>query len=120
MPDDTMASAAPRTTASFTLQPNLFHEFQPMGGVMARPFGLVAGALTAGTADNRMARRKRIRDFMVMPLLNIASVAEMRRTSIRTATIGMRSRAKTGIMASQIAKAPDMTVTTTLANPVDR
>src|SRR5436305_15287299 len=36
MPDFTMASAMPLIMSSLTLQANLFHEFQPMGGVRAR------------------------------------------------------------------------------------
>src|SRR5689334_22383105 len=36
MPVDTMASAISRISDSLTSQPNLFHEFQPMGGVAAR------------------------------------------------------------------------------------
>src|SRR5258708_18575964 len=49
MPDETMASAAPFTRSSLTLQPNLFQVFQPMGGVRARPFegGSCANAAAA-------------------------------------------------------------------------
>ena len=36
MPDFTTASAMPLIRSSLTLQANLFHEFQPMGGVSAR------------------------------------------------------------------------------------
>jgi hypothetical protein len=36
MPDLTIASAILRIMSSLTLQANLFHEFQPMGGVRAR------------------------------------------------------------------------------------
>src|SRR2546423_13441326 len=36
MPDFTIASAMPLIMSSLTLQANLFHEFQPMGGVRAR------------------------------------------------------------------------------------
>jgi hypothetical protein len=36
MPDLIMASAVPRIISSLTLQPNLFHEFHPMGGVRAK------------------------------------------------------------------------------------
>src|SRR3954462_13026661 len=37
MPDFTIASAIPRTSWSLTSQPNLFHVFHPMGGVIASP-----------------------------------------------------------------------------------
>src|SRR5207237_5377501 len=37
MPDFTRASAMLLIMSSLTLQPNLFQEFQPMGGVRARP-----------------------------------------------------------------------------------
>src|SRR5258708_26648569 len=36
MPDFTTASAMPLIMSSLTLQANLFHEFHPMGGVIAR------------------------------------------------------------------------------------
>ena len=36
MPDFTTASAMPLIKSSLTLQANLFHEFQPIGGVSAR------------------------------------------------------------------------------------
>src|SRR5580698_3696063 len=36
MPDFTTASAISLIMSSLTLQPNLFHEFHPMGGVSAR------------------------------------------------------------------------------------
>ena len=36
MPDFTIASAMLLIMSSLTLQANLFHEFQPMGGVSAR------------------------------------------------------------------------------------
>src|SRR5260370_9802489 len=36
MPDFTTPSAMPLIRSSLTLQANLFHEFQPMGGVSAR------------------------------------------------------------------------------------
>jgi hypothetical protein len=39
MPEDTTASAISRIREAFTRQPNLFHEFQPIGGVFARPLG---------------------------------------------------------------------------------
>src|SRR3954462_6128451 len=47
MPLDTMASALDLISTSLTLQPNVFHEFQPMGGVAARIPGTGAGALAA-------------------------------------------------------------------------
>ena len=37
MPDFTTASAISLIMSSLTLQPNLFHEFHPMGGVGASP-----------------------------------------------------------------------------------
>jgi hypothetical protein len=39
MPLETMASAISRTDLSSTLPANLFQLFQPMGGVLAKPFG---------------------------------------------------------------------------------
>ncbi len=45
MPEETTASAVSRISASLTSQPNLFHEFHPMGGVGARaPSGMRADA----------------------------------------------------------------------------
>src|SRR6266853_1179492 len=39
MPDLTTASAMPLIMSSLTLQPNLFHEFHPIGGVGASALG---------------------------------------------------------------------------------
>src|SRR6187399_2272736 len=47
MPRDTMASAMDLISASLTLHPNVFHEFQPMGGVAAKMAGAGAGTLSA-------------------------------------------------------------------------
>ena len=47
MPDATIASAASRTTFSFTSQWNLFQLFHPMGGVRASPSDAVAGPAAA-------------------------------------------------------------------------
>src|SRR5438552_2831615 len=46
MPLDTMASAISRTLLSSTRDANLFQEFQPMGGVLAKPLGF--NAVTGG------------------------------------------------------------------------
>src|SRR4051812_16400662 len=47
MPRDTMASAMDRISASLTLQPKVFHEFQPMGGVAPKIAGAGAGRLAS-------------------------------------------------------------------------
>src|SRR6187402_1576132 len=47
MPRDTMASAIDLISTSLTLHPNVFHEFQPMGGVAAKISGTGPGALPA-------------------------------------------------------------------------
>ncbi|NUT48762.1 MAG: hypothetical protein HOV94_15860 [Saccharothrix sp.] len=53
MPEATIRSAISRTIRSPTSQPNRFHEFQPIGGVGARPAdtGRADGEATATTAD---------------------------------------------------------------------
>ena len=60
-----MASAVSRISASLTSQPNLFHEFHPMGGVGASsPFGVradtpernAATVKTATTSATHMLR----------------------------------------------------------------
>src|SRR5262250_2198594 len=50
-----MPSAMDLMSSSLTLQPNLFQEFQPMGGVSARPLS----SAVAGLAKERNARRAR-------------------------------------------------------------
>src|SRR6266568_364427 len=63
MPDLTTASAMPLIRSSLTLQANLFHEFQPMGGVSARFADTedVSCATTAG-AKRKMTKSKRKKD----------------------------------------------------------
>src|SRR5215475_5686602 len=63
MPDFTIASAMPLIMSSLTLQPNLFHEFHPMGGVRARfaegdAFSCANAAETTRTMSRRAAPRK--------------------------------------------------------------
>src|SRR6267154_3137201 len=61
MPDLTTASAMPLIMSSLTLQPNLFHEFHPIGGVGASALGFTvfscAGrpAVTTKTANTTTA-----------------------------------------------------------------
>src|SRR5580765_1172192 len=55
MPLATMPSAMDLMSSSLTLQPNLFQEFQPMGGVRARPLSRAV----EGRARERNARRIR-------------------------------------------------------------
>jgi hypothetical protein len=47
MPRDTMASAMDLISTSLTLHPNVFHEFQPMGGVAAKIAGTGPATLPA-------------------------------------------------------------------------
>src|SRR5450432_1351153 len=56
MPDFTMASAMPRTSSSLTLQPNLFQEFHPMGGVRARPLETALSSASAAALSDEMKR----------------------------------------------------------------
>src|SRR6266536_673180 len=67
MPDFTTASAMPLIKSSLTLQANLFHEFQPMGGVSAR---------FADTEDFSCARRLGIKSEMTK--------SEMKKEEART------------------------------------
>ncbi len=63
MPLETMPSAISRTVFSSILQPNLFHEFQPMGGVRASPFDKARISVRARTrkmAAKRTAAAARI------------------------------------------------------------
>src|SRR5438093_1025625 len=60
MPDFTRASAMLLIMSSLTLQPNLFQEFQPMGGVSARP---VEGEL--GCCAERVATIKRLKTMAI-------------------------------------------------------
>src|SRR5215813_3320524 len=55
MPLETMPSAMDLIRASLTLQPNLFQEFQPMGGVRARPLSSAREV----SARERKARKSR-------------------------------------------------------------
>jgi hypothetical protein len=57
MPVFTMPSAALRTASSFTLQPNLFQLFQPMGGVLASPSSR-AGRLAAKKSRYERAKKR--------------------------------------------------------------
>src|SRR5690242_17414106 len=58
IPDFTTASAMPLIMSSLTLQPNLFHEFHPMGGVRARlAEGGVCSCAKVRT-DSRMQKDK--------------------------------------------------------------
>jgi len=56
MPVATMASAISRINDSLTSQPNLFHEFQPMGGVGARPSSLAASVIGTTRSSTTMVR----------------------------------------------------------------
>ncbi len=65
MPDFTMASAMLLIMSSVTLQANLFHEFQPMGGVSARfaegdTFCCAARPLTKSSVQKNMVKRARL------------------------------------------------------------
>src|ERR1700733_15622124 len=72
MPNFTTASAIPRTRSSLTLQANLFHVFQPMGGVRASWLATAGAGLSAAhnaIAPSRQlttAMRTRVFDFMMM------------------------------------------------------
>src|SRR5690349_6095293 len=56
IPDETIASAAPFTRSSLTLQPNLFQVFHPIGGVSAKPLdGGVCAKVMAETNAETMA-----------------------------------------------------------------
>src|SRR5580765_2584841 len=58
MPDFTTASAMPLIMSSLTLQANLFHEFQPMGGVSARlAEGDVFSCATAAKVNNKTRKQ---------------------------------------------------------------
>ena len=65
MPDFTMASAMLLIMSSLTLQANLFHEFQPMGGVSARfaegeGFSCATTVVTNSSMQNNGAGRTRL------------------------------------------------------------
>ena len=56
-----MASAAPRITVSSMLQPKRFQEFQPIGGVSAKPVGSRGGSVSAARtgAASRLTRAQK-------------------------------------------------------------
>src|SRR5438046_10428808 len=62
MPLATMPSAMDLMRSSLTLQPNLFQEFQPIGGVWARPLSRAVEGWTkeskarSATAKNKQSR----------------------------------------------------------------
>src|SRR6266853_570413 len=93
MPDLTTASAMPLIMSSLTLQPNLFHEFHPIGGVGASALGFTvfscAGrpAVTTKTANTTTATE---------PLVF------MRYVFIRTRCIFVQGRLKRGEATSAI------------------
>src|SRR5258708_6800025 len=61
MPLAAMASAVSRISCSLTLQPKWFQEFQPMGGVRARPLSSrAAGAAPNAAAAQHRARARRM------------------------------------------------------------
>src|SRR5450755_255726 len=88
MPDLTMASAICRIMSSFTLQPNLFQLFQPMGGVLANDLSWAASSDGAISRLNIAIRTWTLAD-MFMSSLTLSPIRSIgARLSARTRTPG--------------------------------
>src|SRR5579864_1048402 len=80
MPDFTMASAIPRTSSSLTLQPNLFQEFHPIGGVSARPLETALSCANAIAANSEKTIKASISAFFIASPAQRTFVSDRRPT----------------------------------------
>src|ERR1700690_633145 len=92
MPDLIMASAMPRIISSLTLQPNLFHEFHPMGGVRATAGEGTLFSCANEPATSRQPPRNKIKvdlcAFMLPPRFSTRSGFRVARVRDQTLHAG--------------------------------